>query len=167
MPLLCGSSADAEYATEVRERLQSAAPEAVILPDFLGAEALGAIFRQTAVNFHPCMYDAYGMSVVEAAAFGAPSIVNGEGAIGATALLSPRAAQGKSICINDAGAAVMPGCFEEEFAAPIERLAARLLDHVDDVARLNQVASTARARALGWSEAAAGAVLHRELAHVV
>ena len=36
---------------------------------------------------HPCAYDAYGMTLVEAAAFGCPSLVNGGGAVGATELL--------------------------------------------------------------------------------
>ena len=35
----------------------------------------------------PCIYDAYGMTMVESAAFGAPSIVNSGGKVGAASLL--------------------------------------------------------------------------------
>ena len=62
---------------QVKSRLRAAFPQAVIIADFMGPPSLAAIFSATALNFHPCEYDAYGMSLVEAAAFGAPSLVNG------------------------------------------------------------------------------------------
>ena len=61
-------------AAELKRRVEAAAPAAVVLESFLGAKALAAVCSTTAINFHACIYDAYGMSVVEAAAFGAPSV---------------------------------------------------------------------------------------------
>jgi len=40
------------------------------------SEPLCALLLQTLLNIHLCLYDAYGMTMVEAAAFGAPSVVN-------------------------------------------------------------------------------------------
>ena len=45
------------------------------------------VFAATRLNIHPCAYDAYGMTVVEAASQGAPSLVAASGAVGATDLL--------------------------------------------------------------------------------
>lgn len=56
-------------------RLRAAAPEAVIEERFLGPADLARIFSSTALNFHPPLYDAYGMTVVEAASQGAHLIV--------------------------------------------------------------------------------------------
>lgn len=58
------------------------------------------VFSQTLLNFHPCVYDAYGMTVVEAAAFGVPSVVNKgtAGAVGAADLLRIR--DGMAIGVN-------------------------------------------------------------------
>ena len=56
---------------------------------------------------HPCTYDAYGMTLVEAAAFGCPSLVNGGGAVGATELL------GADGCVQ-----VGPACWIVALGAP-------------------------------------------------
>lgn len=45
------------------------------------------MFAATRLNIHPCAYDAYGMTIVEAASQGAPSLVAAGGAVGATDLL--------------------------------------------------------------------------------
>jgi hypothetical protein len=73
----------------------------------LCTQALGAIFARTALNVHPCAYDAYGMTLVEAAAFGCPSLVNGGGAVGATELL------GADGCVQ-----VGPACSKVALVAP-------------------------------------------------
>ena len=59
-----------EYADGIRARLRAAASGAVIQDSFLGPAALAAIFAATLLNVHPCRYDAYGMTVVEAASQG-------------------------------------------------------------------------------------------------
>jgi len=160
VPLLCGASADASLAAEVKERLRKAAPSAVILEDFLGPEALCGIFSATKLNVHPCLYDAYGMSVVEAAAFGAPSVVNLGGTIGATALLN----KGEDSGLDEG----QPGCFETDLMRLNKaELGATVLSYLDSAERLKQVARVARDRALGWSEAAAGKAVYDELAQLV
>ncbi len=51
----------------VKSRLRAAAPEALVVEHFLGPQQLADIYRATLLNVHPCSYDAYGMTVVEAA----------------------------------------------------------------------------------------------------
>jgi hypothetical protein len=51
----------------VKSRLLAAAPEALVVDHFLGPQQLADIYRATLLNVHPCSYDAYGMTVVEAA----------------------------------------------------------------------------------------------------
>jgi glycosyltransferase involved in cell wall biosynthesis len=59
----------------------------IVIDHHLGPKELAAIFSYTALNIHPCLYDAYGMTMVESAAFGVPSVVNCGGNVGAAALL--------------------------------------------------------------------------------
>ena len=42
-------------------------PRAVIREDFMGPAQLAEVFSQTILNVHPPLYDAYGMTVAEAA----------------------------------------------------------------------------------------------------
>ena len=157
VPLLFGATAEAEYAAEVQRLV--VASGGLVLEQFLGPEDMAALYAVTRLNFHPCLYDAYGMSVVEAAAFGAPSVVNGGATIGASALLGLGGQDGMGAgCIalellegRDAGG--------EEIGA----LADRLLDSIDDAEALERVAREGRARALGWGEEACGRKLHEEI----
>jgi len=146
-------------------RLRAAAPNACILDDFLGGEALAGVYSATCLNVHPCLYDAYGMPVVEAAAFGAPTAVKRGGTVGATALLN-----------GPAGSSGAPGCFElalggsaggSSASMDAGDAAAAILAVLNDARGLHQVAATARERALAWGEAAAGKVLHDELGRLV
>ena len=59
-----------EYADGLKARLRAAVPDAIIEERFLGPTELADIFSATALNIHPCLYDAYGMTVVEAASQG-------------------------------------------------------------------------------------------------
>ena len=136
-------------ASELQARVRAAAPSAVVLETFLGADALAALFEHTALNVHPCLYDAYGMSVVEAAAFGAPSAVQGGGEVGATALLGG------------------DGCVEIDYAAPITDVCAALLAALDDAPALVETARVARTRALSWGEEAAGQQLSSTIERVI
>ena len=54
----------------LKGRLRAAVPEAMIEERFLGPSELAQIFSATALNVHPCLYDAYGMTIVEAASQG-------------------------------------------------------------------------------------------------
>jgi hypothetical protein len=120
--------------------------------------------------------DAYGMSVVEAAAFGAPSLINGNCSIGASALLngtvSPTSGmEGHAPEIAVAGP--LQGCFEADFgtednaADAANAVAEVVLSLLDDPARLASVSELGRQRALGWSEEAAGRALYHTLGTLV
>jgi hypothetical protein len=89
IPLLAGSSADQEYAERIKGELTRTvtAPHAIIIDSFLSPKALAAVFTRTFLNFHPCEYDAFGMTIIEAAAFAVPSIVAANGAVGASAIV--------------------------------------------------------------------------------
>lgn len=67
--MLCGS-ATSPFANSVRKRLQSVCPNSIILSQFLGPRELAQLYRSTCLNFHPCAYDAFGMTIVEAASQG-------------------------------------------------------------------------------------------------
>ena len=59
-----------------------------IVTEHLGdADGLRDCSSATRLNYHPCRRDAYGMTVVEAGAFGAPSVAQRGGGVGATATL--------------------------------------------------------------------------------
>ena len=47
-------------------------PNAIIEERFLGPADLADIFAATVLNVHPCLYDAFGMTIVEAASQGVP-----------------------------------------------------------------------------------------------
>ncbi|KAL1529812.1 hypothetical protein AB1Y20_000744 [Prymnesium parvum] len=144
-PLLFGAPADAEYSAAVKSRLQAASTEAVIIDEFMPPVALAAAFSATALNFHPCRYDAYGMSIVEAAAFGAPSVINAGTTVGALQLLP--ASQGASFVLLFDGK-ISDNALSEE-----------VLHLLEDEAQLKSVGITAQKLALQWSEAAYGAAL--------
>ena len=68
-PVLVGS-AKSQFADTVRTRLQAAWPRSLLLTQFLGPAELAELYSCTRLNFHPCTYDAYGMTIVEAASQG-------------------------------------------------------------------------------------------------
>ena len=45
-------------------------PDAIIEERFLGPADLAHIFAATVLNIHPCLYDAFGMTIVEAGSQG-------------------------------------------------------------------------------------------------
>jgi len=189
VPLLAGAAAEPEYAAQVREAVRSAlgrvgvedapvgeggagspvvltgeggAGSPVVLSGFLPPAALASIFRHTALNFHPCAYDAYGMTVVEAAAFGVPTLLQGGDAVGAAALLhadgcfqaalhtsresSPDEAEAGGARTSSADAA----------ASEVRRL-------LSCPAELARVGAVAQERALAWDEGGFGLALLAEL----
>ena len=74
-PLLL-ASAQTPYAQELRNQFQQQVPTGVIHQEFLSPAGLTEIFAATRLNVHPCRYDAYGMTVVEAAAQDAPTLMH-------------------------------------------------------------------------------------------
>jgi len=83
IPLMIGSICDENYAQEVYRLLPS---NSIIINHFLSSIDMSVHLKKTLLNVHPSIYDAYGMTIPEAAAFGVPSILHHE-SIGATSLL--------------------------------------------------------------------------------
>ncbi|GIL92824.1 hypothetical protein Vretifemale_20301, partial [Volvox reticuliferus] len=143
-PLLLGVAND-EYAQGLKARLRAAAPSSVILESFIGPAELAAVYRQTRLNFHPSTYDAYGMTIVEAASQGAPSVVHDGGSVGATDLM--RGLEGEVILLD--------------LEAPVEKLAAAISRVLEDSQALAATSVRALWRARSWDEAANAAELMR------
>jgi glycosyltransferase involved in cell wall biosynthesis len=142
VPLLAGATSEEEYASSVKRELRKAAPNSIIISHFLEPSELVAIFSRTVINFHPSAYDAYGMTIVEAAACGVPSVVAKGDSVGATALI-------------DAECSIQVAMPNDE----------NIIDDVDvgeiakllrDPSVLDQRGQLARHRALAWDEGAYG-----------
>ncbi|KAH9249813.1 hypothetical protein BASA81_012408 [Batrachochytrium salamandrivorans] len=92
VPYLVGPSfeGDEGYSLLVYQRLKRAFPgrQSVIRSEFVGAAQLANIFQQTAINIHPAQFEPFGMTIVEAAAFGVPTLMHYKG-VGAADLLPP------------------------------------------------------------------------------
>jgi hypothetical protein len=81
-PVLCAAPAPAtpHYRDTVLERFTALAiPHALAIEEFIGAGELATLQKGALLNFHPPVYDAYGMTVVEAAAFATPSVLHAGG----------------------------------------------------------------------------------------
>ena len=74
-PFFAGCSEATPYAEQVKAAA-AALPAAVLCRDFMGPKELGLVLQRAALNVHPCLADAYGMTIVEAAAWGVPSLVH-------------------------------------------------------------------------------------------
>eukprot|EP00041_Stephanoeca_diplocostata_P019778 m.430313 g.430313 ORF g.430313 m.430313 type:complete len:221 (-) comp21394_c0_seq1:68-730(-) len=152
IPLLCapkpnGTAVPTEdYRACVVQRFMSAnVPGARLIEEFLNVEQLAEIFDETLLNVHPPVYDAYGMSVVEAAALGAPTILHHNdtsiASIGAAELLDPK--QGASF------AADMSSTDGMQAAQSVQAVLEQLLDP----AILARASERGRALALSWDAA--------------
>mmetsp|Transcript_13301 Transcript_13301/g.47230 ORF Transcript_13301/g.47230 Transcript_13301/m.47230 type:complete len:405 (+) Transcript_13301:128-1342(+) len=140
VPYMVAAQTDA-YASSLVARLRRASPEAVIAP-FLTADDLARLYSETVLNVHPPLYDAFGMSVVEAAAFGALTLLNAPSDVGAKVVLR---------------GAFLQCAFEgDQGACNIERFLAEALA---DGPATRKRAADATAHALAWTEEAHGARL--------
>ena len=146
IPLLCGAASDEQYAKECRDLLLLHYPDAVVIGDFLGPQELASIFAHTYVNFHPCKYDSFGMTAIEASAFGAPSIINGRD-VGArpTELLK------------------RDGFMEVDFAKSLYALARDVETILSNINQISAVREEAYRRAMSWDEDASGQTILRRL----
>lgn len=148
IPLLCVNEnilKSSAYARELRSRFVACCPDARVVEKFLSPEELGEIFSETVLNVHPCRADAYGMTCVEAAAFGAPSAIHAGNAVGASEFLRPGI---ESIAVDVTASA-------EDFAEEICKVIA------DE--RTATIARNAATRALEWDESAFGLALFNYL----
>ncbi|KAF5842642.1 hypothetical protein DUNSADRAFT_6112 [Dunaliella salina] len=137
-PVLVGATNDS-FAQGIKLRLQSAAPRSILIERFMGPQELATeVFSRTRLNVHPCTYDAFGMTIVEAASMGAPSIVHSHpGAVGAADLLQ---ASNHEVVL-------------ENLAAEPPTLASRVVALLDDGDKILLVARRAAVRARSWTEA--------------
>jgi glycosyltransferase involved in cell wall biosynthesis len=143
-PALVGCPRDA-WGSSLVQRLLCAAPTAEVHTDFLSPAQLGSLWCRTLLNIHPPSYDAFGMTALEAAAWGAPSLMHLDG-VGAAEVLRP------DLCLSVAMDLSQPA---EVTAAAVEALAhSGALPRMGDAARLVAFAHT---------EASCAAALLREL----
>jgi glycosyltransferase involved in cell wall biosynthesis len=141
--VLAGARADPSYADEVESRLRIVCPNAVILThSFLSPATMVSIYQRSVLNFHPCAYDAYGMTIIEAGACGVPSVVSSEG-VGALDLL------GES-CIRVE--MTQHDGLSLESIRKIRRVLA-------DASELERIGTSAKSKALEWDEQAYGQAL--------
>jgi len=175
---MCVGQSRSEYGDDLIRRLKSAAPDALIIDSFLDADALADLFQRTALNVHPPLYDTFGMSVVEAAAFGAPSLLHSGGMVGATVAVRPAHGEAleadlSSLSVGgpateveaarevpatarlspDSDAAATAAAAAEGVKELVGQMAALLLD----LGHLAAVGAAAKARALAYGEADHGA----------
>ena len=152
-PVLCAAPAPktASYRAHVVDAFMAAnVPGSRVIPDFIGAEELAALQSAALLNFHPPTYDAYGMTVVEAAAFGSPSVLH------APAEHAVSAHGGTSESTDGVGAAELlrPSrgeSFHVDLSAEASVVAAAVQTLLSDRPRLQQVGEAAQARALSWT----------------
>jgi len=127
---------------ELRARFEACAANARVVDSFIGPEELGNIFEETVLNVHPPSHDSFGMTVVEAGAFGAPSAIHFAGDVGARDFLGDECC----ICVN--------------MEAPARELADVIEELLVDRQRLSEVGARAMQRALAWNEAAFGKAVY-------
>lgn len=159
VPCLVGAPST-PYGRDLTARLVAAAPHAELQPAFLLPAALGAlVFLRAALNIHPPKADAFGMTVLEAAAWGCPTALRA--GCGASASLKP--CRGEALFLLDAeeeatlAAAAARGASEGEAAEAhaMDRMAARVEAWLGDSCVLEEAGRLARERALASTEAAA------------
>mmetsp|Transcript_37689 Transcript_37689/g.106470 ORF Transcript_37689/g.106470 Transcript_37689/m.106470 type:complete len:408 (+) Transcript_37689:174-1397(+) len=150
-PFLIGS-AKTPYAEGLKARVRAAAPCSIVKEEFVGPHELASIAVSTRLNIHPCLYDAYGMTVVECASQGAPSVVNAGGTVGATDLLKG--------CHNE--------CFEVQMdRAGIPGLADDILEILGDMQKMREVSVAAARKARSWGELENAGALARTIREAI
>jgi len=154
-PCMVGAARD-DFARDLVARLLTAAPQALVISDFLSPAELGRrVFSRTALNIHPPLYESFGLTVLEAAAWGAPTLMHAPASeaqgVGAAEVLS--AARGESIALD--------------LALPPQQLAHLVEATLTDGPALRRVAAAARAVALAATEAANAAATGAVLAEVL
>ena len=157
-PLLVGAASDPEYAIAVTSALRNTCPTAIVIQDrFLSARELAAVLAHTRLNVHPCAYEAYGMTIVEAAAFGVPSVILSRH-VGALATLGDEAA----ILVDSSATVVDQKTEREDDRWDNSMMIATIREVLGNPAMLLKIGQRSRAAALAWHEESYGeAVLSR------
>lgn len=89
VPLLAGAVSQPEFGNALKRRFKQTVPSAVIIDKFLHSVQLAQILQSSSLNLHPALYEAFGMTIVEAGSCGVPSVVHYKD-IGASHLLRPQ-----------------------------------------------------------------------------
>jgi glycosyltransferase involved in cell wall biosynthesis len=97
IPLMAGASSQPEFAKALKTRFRQAVPHAIVVDEFLNPLQLSQILQNAIINIHPARYEAFGMTIVEAASCGVPTVFNWVG-IGAAQILSPD--EGAAIAVD-------------------------------------------------------------------
>ena len=139
----------------------------VILDSFLPPASLAAVFSRTLVNFHPCSYDAYGMTIIEAAALSVPSIIAAGDHVGASVHV------GNGACIevemmdhhhhNIGNTTNHASEKHGEDDTITDEAVSQALAVMSDTAELERRGKEAQRRALAWDEDAYGKALLQHL----
>ena len=161
VPVLCASTRG-EYAASVRSRFRECVRgnEHRIVTEHLDADGLRDLFSATRLNYHPCRRDAYGMTVVEAGAFGAPSVAQRGGGVGATHTLREKDGASLGMDLRMTERSESSG---SDDADDDETAHAEVLKHALDAATLARVGAAARRAATAWDEAANADAVARAL----
>eukprot|EP00035_Acanthoeca_spectabilis_P023794 m.450983 g.450983 ORF g.450983 m.450983 type:complete len:427 (+) comp20080_c0_seq1:327-1607(+) len=145
-PVLCAppKTSDPDYRARVIREFNSAnVTNSRVVERFLGASDMATLHQRAILNFHPPTYDAYGMSIVEAAAFGTATMLHAPDSssnvhVGAAEFLRP--SRSEALGAN--------------LGAGIESVATSLKSALQDPSRLREVGVAAQKRALAWDESA-------------
>ena len=130
VPIMIGSVCDKDYAQKVYTTLP---PETVVINKFLCSEELIKILSETILMIHPPTYDAFGMTITEAAAVGVPSIIHFEN-IGASSLF--REEEGEILYGDMNSHHKVTDCVK---------------NHLESLDKLAMVSDKAKTRAMGWN----------------
>ena len=147
-----------QYALSCRKRLQESVPYCRIIDTFLGPKDMASIYAQTALNFHPPSYDAFGMTIVEAASQGAPSLAADRGHVGATDLLSPDRQEIFVHSFSDTDSGNSDSDRIEKITDTVEAL-------LRSRTMLEEVGQKAKRAALRWTERANAQTLLERIQH--
>lgn len=137
VPFLCGSPVDKIYADNLKQKLLAAFPQAVI-KEFLSSSELASVFSASLLNFHPTLYEAYGMTIIEAAAFGVITLMHHD-SVGAM----DRLEEGTDVLLTDMRSS--------NKAVAVLR---DVLDTTNKVDKLKAMGKVARKNALDYNETA-------------
>ena len=152
------------------QRFLAAHPSADAYP-FLDAAGLEELYSKTLLNVHPPSYDAFGMSVVEAAAFGAPTVFMKDADVGAKRVLSFLGDEAYfEVDLDDSHSGyvlpedrptqatleVMSGGELKRYRKQYEDGVFHVLQIIKNAEKLRSVGDLARKRAVTWTEQAHG-----------
>ena len=187
--VLAGAASDDKYARRVKDDLQRVFANPadsdgrnndsdclVIIESFISPMALAAIFSRSILNFHPCAYEAYGMTIIEAAAFGVPSILACGSQVGASSTLMRDTGETRDERNNETELGCtciqvpmdQPVHVADGFALPELSNEAKnqIYPYLTDHTQLLSIGNRARERALAWDEATYGRELYHHITSV-